>query len=781
MTNPSQTLFKTSRVLLYATAVLPVVLWGGFTFPYVTIRTVLFRIIVETVLMLAAFLWIQGHVRFANLRQQYFFWIFVALIAVESVAAFLGESPLASFFGDLERMWGIVTVVHFFLFYVLLRTLFEERHWRTFFHTSLATSIGVSVYGILQRNPDFFHVPLFGAGEGTRIFSTLGNPTYVAIYLLFNIAFALYLLMRPTPVIARRSPQAADAAISSSSRWTRYFYVGVIAVDLYAFTLTDIRGAYLGLGAGAACAALAYLFVGGRRRVKRTLIAAFVLGAMALAVVVRYKSTEAVQRIPVVRRMVSISLNDETTQTRFIGWNAAMKGFLDDPLTGVGMENYNILFNKHFPARYYLLAPTETYFDRAHNQFLNILAESGIIALIIYLAFPLGIGYYLVRGYRSRRLNLGELLLFGALSVGYFVYLFFAFDDFHSLLFFALLLGLIEFRYYSGSFLASSAPDADRPKRSISIAAAALAAPVVLYAVIFLNINSMLAARDTGQAFLTEDIGETLTHYRRALGRNLIPSENVTINLVDYLVSLFNKRDAIQADAALNASVRAAFSEAEQWLFREIDKKPNDTAFYLKLGQLYNTWFLLDDDVAHLADSIVNLERALELSPGRIQMYLVLGEAYVLSGEEEKAIEIIQQAIALEPNFRGTYYYLGRAFLSNGELDKAYDAIVNKGFIERKHQPEENTIAFVLAEELARAGEYEKMVVTYEYLARFEPRNARVQSALAAAYLLADRLDNAIAAAQKAAEFDPKFAPEAAAFIRAIGEGRIEELKRGAL
>lgn len=756
-----QTLLKASRILLYSTAVLPLVLWAGFTFPYVTIRTVAFRISIEIAAVLVLLLWVQGRVRFAHLRTQWFFWIFAGLLAVESIAALFGEAPLASFFGDLERMWGIFTVLHLFLFYILVRIFFHERQWRTFFHVSFVTSIGVSVYGILQRNPDLFGIYLFGAGEGTRIVSTLGNPVYVAIYLLFNIAFALYLLMR-TP---------------RGSLW--YFYLSVIAIDFYAFTLTDIRGAYLGLLVGVAAAGLGYVFLGSRKRAKQTIAASFVLGIIILSLGFQFRRSEAVRSIPVLRRVVTISINDSTSQTRFIGWNAAWKGFLEDPLTGAGMENYNIAFNKHFPARYYLLAPTETYFDRAHNQFFNILAESGIIALLLYLAFPVFIGYYLIAGYRRERFALGEFLLFGGLSIAYFTHLFFVFDDFHSLLLFAAFLALIEFRYHGTAVNVFASPEQERPRsKALPAIALILVVGAVLYSFWGLNAKTIIAAKNTGAAFLTEDIGESLAYYRRAVAIGLIPSENVTLNFVDYLMGLSEKNDEIAGDAKLKADVLAAFAEAERALFREIKKKPNDAVYYLKLGQLNNTWFLLDDDAAHLADAIGYLERAAELSPGRIQMYLVLGESYVLAGESAKAIEILTRAVNLEPSFGSTYYYLGRALLTDGQLDAAYDAIVNKSFVEYRRQPEVLTIAFILAEELAATGEYQRMVVVYEHLARFKPRDARVHSALAAGYVLADRLEDAIGAAQKAAELDPGFAPEAAAFIQAILDGRADELKQ---
>ena len=115
---------RLSRVLLYSTVVLPFIVWANFSFPYVTIRTSLFRIIVESVLVLLLVLIIKSRMRIKSIARNYFFLIFGGLVVVELISAFLGESFVFSFFGDLERMWGIITVLHLFLFYILLRSFF---------------------------------------------------------------------------------------------------------------------------------------------------------------------------------------------------------------------------------------------------------------------------------------------------------------------------------------------------------------------------------------------------------------------------------------------------------------------------------------------------------------------------------------------------------------------------------------------------------------------------------------------------------------------------------
>ncbi|MBU2576007.1 O-antigen ligase family protein, partial [Patescibacteria group bacterium] len=477
-------LIKISKLLLYAIAVLPFILWAGFSFPYVTIRVSLFRIIIEIVMILSIVLLLQGNNIFTRLKQNYFCWIFGGLLSIELIAAIFGESFLFSFFGDLERMWGIFTVLHLYLFYILLRAFFAEKEYKIFFHVSFITSLLVSIYGIIQKYPDFFGIYLFEAGA-SRIPSTLGNPTYVAIYLLFNIAFALYYLSHS--VIAR------EVTADRGNPMIRYFYAIVILVNFIAFSLTDIRGAYLGLILGAGFSSILYLFLGHSKQFKVGVASILSIGIIVIALSFIFKETSVVRSLPILGRVSTISLTEGTSKTRFIGWNAALQGFKEDPITGVGMENYNIVFDKFYPAEYYQYARTETYFDRAHNQFLNILAESGIFALLVYLCFPLFIGYYLIYGYRKEKFNLNELLIFSALAISYFVHLFFVFDDINSFLFFVAFLGIIEFVFYKGE-LPKKAEDIYKPNVSIIAVSVALI-PVLIYSIFALNFRTLQAAK----------------------------------------------------------------------------------------------------------------------------------------------------------------------------------------------------------------------------------------------------------------------------------------------
>ncbi|PIR92970.1 hypothetical protein COT99_03455, partial [Candidatus Falkowbacteria bacterium CG10_big_fil_rev_8_21_14_0_10_43_10] len=220
-------LIKSSKILLYLTAFTPFILAAKFIFPYMVVRTVFFRIIIELILIVFLYLLTLGRIKFSNAKNNYFLWVFSGLLLIEFIAAALGESWWFSFFGDLERIWGLFTVTHLFLFYFFIRSWFGRKEWNIFLNVSLAASLLVSGYGIIQRFPEFFDIYVFEAGAG-RITSTLGNPAYVSIYVLFSIAFAFYLFWQ------------------NRSESVRYYYLAVIFINLFAFSLTEVRGAYLG-------------------------------------------------------------------------------------------------------------------------------------------------------------------------------------------------------------------------------------------------------------------------------------------------------------------------------------------------------------------------------------------------------------------------------------------------------------------------------------------------------------------------------------------------------
>ncbi len=764
----NQKIVKVINFLLYLTALTPIMLAAKFSFPYVTVRTVFFRLVIELALLLVLWLAAVGALslnkaeadKASALKQNYFFWVFLGLLAIEIVAAWFGQSLAASWFSNLERMWGIFTVIHLWLFYLLIRSFFGEKEWRIFINVFLAVSILVSLYGIIQKYPEVFKIYVFESGIG-RITSTIGNPAYVAIYLLFSLAFALYFL------------------IKNWRQSVKYFYFLVIAVDFYAFTLAEIRGAYLGLLAGLGLAMILYIILGSNRKYKYGLTAVLILGALLLSLAFLNSGSRLVRSIPIVKNIATISFSAVTAQTRVMSWNAAWSGIKDKPILGVGMENFNILFNKYFKAGYYSLAPSETFFDRAHNQFLNLMAESGILALVIYLGFPLFIIFYLFKGYLQGKFALWELLILSSVSAAYFIHLFFVFDDINSFLFFIVLIAFIEFNYNRANLVAID--DSDKSVSQVNnfaVISLGLAAVITIYSAYNFNYKVYQAANISALAYMSSSFSDTIKYYNQALDLNIIQEENVAINYGDYLTDWSNKLNQVKADKNNSELFSQAVEKVHEAFDREIKLKPADAFLHMKLAKINNLEYLFYNDKKYIDQAVANAKQGISLSPERLQLYFILGESYVISDQAASAAEILKQALNLNPNFSDSYYYLGRAYLAAGQLNQAYDYMVTQAVLNRKYNPPNSLILLALAQEYSDKNDYEKVINIYKIILKLEPANAKIYAVLAAAYLQTDQYDLAIEAAAKAAEVDSSYRAETDLFIEMIKSGQIDKLKQ---
>ena len=117
--------------------------------------------------------------------------------------------------------------------------------------------------------------------------------------------------------------------------------------------------------------------------------------------------------VPQLRERLN-SIGDPTTNSRIervFGWQGAWEMFRDHPLTGVGQGHYRELYK----AQYKPLGARED-LHHAHNNFMQILAESGIAGMVPYTLMMLYFLYYGFRGWVKGK-NI-YCLAFGGLTLG---------------------------------------------------------------------------------------------------------------------------------------------------------------------------------------------------------------------------------------------------------------------------------------------------------------------------------------------------------------------------
>ncbi len=270
----------------------------------------------------------------------------------------------------------------------------------------------IGIYQFLFRvGPEGFS--LFG--RFMRAYGTFEQPNPFAGYLGLIIPVALgtaltLLLLRGRPSPARRVWDLAVAALA----------VGALAAMLAALLMSWSRGAWLGVGA----AMVVTIVVQSRRAFLVSLIAAFILTFLILLSSINVIPQVIAERFSGIGdyfgvfdvRGVRVDDANYAIVERMAHWQAAAEMFVEHPILGVGIGNYEVIY----PA--YALPRWSDPLGHAHNYYLNVAAETGLVGLTAYLALwgaALWQAWRALRGLQgaSRSIAAGLLGMMVALSV----------------------------------------------------------------------------------------------------------------------------------------------------------------------------------------------------------------------------------------------------------------------------------------------------------------------------------------------------------------------------
>ncbi|HUS14223.1 MAG TPA: O-antigen ligase family protein [Chloroflexia bacterium] len=278
--------------------------------------------------------------------------------------------------------------------------------------------------------------PSFFVGQGhepedlaPRAFGTIGMPNSYAGYLNLTIALALAL--------------GIYALVSGYRRWAvngrpqLLLGAGLLALTalmIGALVVSYSRGGYLGLGCGVTAMAVAL----GRRAVPA--LTAVMLGLVLLVGLAFTGGLPASLRdrlasIPDQLRIYDVRGIQYTPDTfnqleRLAHWQAAGSMFLLDPVLGVGIGNFNVVYPSVAVAEW----PTSR--GHAHNYYLHALAETGLAGLLAYLVLlgtALAGGWRAIRAAVRARQGFDSAVLIGAFGVVLAIMGHSVFEDLHVL------------------------------------------------------------------------------------------------------------------------------------------------------------------------------------------------------------------------------------------------------------------------------------------------------------------------------------------------------------
>ena len=627
------------RIGAMAILFLPLFVYRPVFYPYIFSKIIVFQIIVEIIFVAWLFLIVYCGKKYRPNFKNPLTLVLTIFIGLLILTSFTGVDVRKSFFSSQERMTGIISIIHFYLCFVILSSVFlEAKDWALFLWTTLSCSFLLGLYGLGQK----IGLSFLLKNSAARMSATLGNPDFLGVYSLMHIFLAGILMSWQKKKI-----------------WKVLAFIFLI-FNLAILFLTATRGAIIAFAVSFFVFSLFLIFKKGTKKFLKILLPVFLLMLIGSCIFFYVnKNQDWMEKAPLaVRRLTSITASSNVERLK--SWGIGLKGFEERPIFGWGIENYNIVFNKYYDPWYLTRGEQATWFDKTHNQVIDLLVSTGIFGTLSYLAVFFVVFWLLKKKYANilsangnRVLGPFGIMLLVCMFLAYFIQNLFVFDTPASLILF----------YFSLSFIYFLTTDINKSKtnnaRITDKQANSLPLPILVFLIIFFipfamykfNVEPWQQSKWGARAvYATKvDMRSGLYWYGKSLSKPCFINAEVRAQLAKQINDEYKKINADTSDADLQI-----LFQATEFIINEFEKSviehPRDVRYFLYLGQLYNLAAGYNREYIEKAKNI--LLRAKELSPKRQQVYYALGRAYLEAKDYEKAVEIFKQAYTLEPKVR---------------------------------------------------------------------------------------------------------------------------------
>lgn len=357
----------------------------------------------------------------------------------------------------------------------------------------------------------------------------------------------------------------------------------------------------------------------------RNIMLLFMAFLISSALLFSYIYTKKHTRVPPIVKQFSLLLpkNNTSVAGRIFTWNVTRNIIRDHPVSGVGTGNFKVVYPLYKAQAIATLQKIDyppDFFERreyAHNEYLELWAESGFLALLFFLLF-LSSYFVAVFSLLNKLPKNKRPLLIGMISSIVSIILF-------SVIFFPLQLpssGILFF-FLMGSSLAYALPEAQSQK--------SLPQPTPL-----------------------------------SFGKKLIIIE---VGCILFLFIFINNGKFIAADYYLKQGEQMIknnnYSKAAELFKKGLRQNPGR-------GELFYALAYTEQNLAHYDMAIDYFKEALTLLPEK-GIYYSLGNLYLKHQQFDKAEFYYQYAVAIDPSFGDAYLNLGILAIKQRKYAKALE------------------------------------------------------------------------------------------------------------
>lgn len=601
----------------------PLWVFKDLLFPFITSKAFSFRIFIELGLPFYVYLLATKPELRPAWKNPVLISMFVFL-TLYFISALFGVNVTRSLWGNFERMGGIYYILHLTLlaFYMALLGKASGRHFKFILLWALAVAAVVTLNGV----SGWLGGPVFVADPSlpTRISSTFGNPIFVGSFLVLPLFLSCFF------------------ALDAESVAGKILFWLLSALLFWGIVLSQTRGALVGIAIGLIFSSWVYVFLHPNKKLRLYGIPTVILGTAVIVSMFVFHN-----HLPQNRLTRIFNLEDSNTFSRLIQWKVALKGFSDQPVLGVGAENYYFIANKYYNPE--IVKYDFSWFDKPHNYILEVLVTGGILSFLPYLGLLLAVPWVLYKGFKTGFFSLLQTCLLATGFIGYVVQNLFVFDTIPASLMFFLFCGFTAYVWHEIGALnkvqnqkisnKSEAPSWSMP---VSVGAGLLA----IYCVYVTNILPLKAAHDVnyGYAYIGANQEKAFNYFTSATENlfnfDLQDTASRFSELANGILSNGPQTDQNRARQMVNAITQFQKEQAER-----ID---NDPVSWQRLSNDYYLQAVINNQpLGPYAE--YSIKKAVELAPGRYEPELFLAQIYMVENQPQKALDELNKMSKVLP------------------------------------------------------------------------------------------------------------------------------------
>jgi len=311
------------------------------------------------------------------------FLLLFGLVKISYIFSWIGSPlPEVSFWGTYLRHGGLVFVLGLFSFLgILLFQSWNKDEVRELMYWVISGAGVAGLSGLVQKVfPDFI---VSTSGTYGRVFGTMGHPNFLGQYLLVGIVLSTTLFLW--------------YFLKKRFQWEHLIALGVM---LGALLFSWNRASLLALGVVTLVAIGSFIGMSVLKHKKKMYIAGALLVSVILLSFTMFSSGTSAQSM-------------RSVDTRWTMLPSVLHLISDRPIFGYGPDMFGTVISSYYPKELMVTESLTSIPDRAHNELLDTLVETGLFglfALLLVFAFLLN---ETVVAWRSSSDRSDKLLLLG--------------------------------------------------------------------------------------------------------------------------------------------------------------------------------------------------------------------------------------------------------------------------------------------------------------------------------------------------------------------------------